>query len=49
LRLIFVCGKLYHQDIDPERFFDMEINSLYPEKGYHRMYTGDIKKTLIRE
>ncbi len=41
-----VCNKLYYQDIQPERFLDVEIDNLYPEKGYHRMYIGEIEKVL---
>ncbi|MEN8209083.1 MAG: flavin reductase [Candidatus Fermentibacteria bacterium] len=44
--LILVCRKLYFQDFKPERFLDNEIDSLYPEKGYHRMYIGEIEKVL---
>ena len=45
-RLILVCRKLYWQDIQPERFLDDKIDSLYPDKGYHRMYVGEIEKVL---
>jgi flavin reductase (DIM6/NTAB) family NADH-FMN oxidoreductase RutF len=47
-KLIFVCKKLYQQDIDPERFLEEEIDSLYPEKGYHRMYIGEIQRVLSK-
>lgn len=46
--LILVCRKIYHDDIDPERFLEEEIDSLYPEKGYHRMYIGEIQKVLSK-
>lgn len=46
--LILVCREIYHHDIDPERFIEEEINSLYPEKGYHRMYIGEIQKVLSK-
>lgn len=45
-RLILVCKKLYYQDFHPERFLDEAIDGLYPEKGYHRMYVGEIEKVL---
>ncbi|MCK5115470.1 MAG: flavin reductase [Candidatus Aegiribacteria sp.] len=45
-KLILVCRKLYYQDIQPKRFLDDEIDDLYPEKGYHRMYVGGIEKVL---
>ncbi len=44
--LILACRQLYYQDIQPERFLDDEIDGLYPEKGYHRMYIGEIEKVL---
>ena len=47
-RLILVCRKLYHQDLQPDRFLEDWIDSLYPEKGYHRMYIGEIEKVLTR-
>ena len=45
-KLILVCRKLYYQDIQPERFLNDGIDNLYPEKGYHRMYVGEIEKVL---
>ena len=36
----------FYQDIEPVRFLDDELDSLYPEKGYHRMYVGAIEKVL---
>lgn len=46
-RLVFVCKKLYFDDIKPENFYtpDLEIN--YPNRDYHRMYIGEIQKALI--
>jgi len=44
--LILVCRKLYYQDIEPVRFLDDKIDSLYPQKGYHRMYIGAIESVL---
>lgn len=46
--IVLICRKLYHQDIDPARFLDENIDSLYPLKDYHRMYIGEIEKALIR-
>lgn len=45
-RLVLCCRKLYHQDIDPAWFLDPAINTLYPQKNYHRMYVGEIAKCL---
>ena len=44
--LILECRKLYFGDFQPERFLDAKIEGLYPEKGYHRMYIGEIEKVL---
>jgi len=41
-RLIIECRKLYHQDLDPSKFLDEDIESHYPLKDYHRMYVGEI-------
>ncbi len=41
-RLVLVCKKLYHSDINPEHFYDNEIEKHYPLKDYHRMYIGEI-------
>ncbi len=48
-KLVLVCRKLYHQDIDSSRFAEGWIDELYPEKGYHRMYVGAIEKVLLRK
>lgn len=47
-RLVLVCRKLYHQDLQPDNFLENLIDELYPEKGYHRMYIGAIEEVLIR-
>lgn len=48
-RLVLACTKLYYQDITPERFLDEKINDMYPQKDYHRMFVGEIRKCLIPE
>ncbi len=47
-RLVLECRKIYFQDIGPERFLDREINEMYSEKDYHRMYVGEIEKCLVQ-
>lgn len=47
-RIVLLCDKLYFQDISPERFLDHKIHDLYPQKDYHRMYVGEIRKCLIK-
>jgi flavin reductase (DIM6/NTAB) family NADH-FMN oxidoreductase RutF len=48
-RLIFVCKKLYAHDFDPKLFLDSEIEALYPEKDYHRLFIGEVERVLRRE
>lgn len=47
-RLILVCKKLYHQDINPDNFYDTSIENNYANKDYHRMYIGEIVKVLVK-
>ncbi len=47
-RLVLECRKIYHQDLDPARFLDPSINREYPDKDYHRMYFGEIVRSLTR-
>ena len=48
--LIFVCRKLYAQDMKPECFtVDGPDEKWYPGKDYHTMYMGEIVKVLVRE
>ena len=47
-RLVFVCRKIYVQDISPEGFVDKSIENHYPIKDYHRLYCGEIVSVLER-
>ncbi|WPX07714.1 flavin reductase family protein [Anaerocellum danielii] len=47
--LVFVCKKIYFQDIISENFLDKAIYNFYPAKDYHRMFIGEIVKVLKRE
>jgi len=47
-RLVLACRKIYSQDIDPRRFLDPELEAMYPQKDYHRMYIGEIVKCLMQ-
>ncbi len=47
-RLVLVCRKIYHQDVDPSCFGDEKIEDFYPLKDYHRMYVGEIVRCLTR-
>ncbi len=48
-RLVLACRKIYAQDIDPSFFLDPRIETMYPQKDYHRMYVGEIEKCLLRQ
>lgn len=45
-KLIFVCRKIYYQDLAPENFLDGSIMKNYPKKDFHRAYFGEIIKAL---
>ncbi|TFG63152.1 MAG: flavin reductase family protein [Spirochaetales bacterium] len=45
-RLVLLCRKLYTQDFDNSRFLDRDIESLYPQKDYHRLFIGEITRSL---
>ncbi len=48
--LVFVCRKLYAQDLDPACFVDKEVDGKnYPKKDYHRMYIGEIVAALKQD
>jgi flavin reductase (DIM6/NTAB) family NADH-FMN oxidoreductase RutF len=41
-REIIICRKLYTHDFDPAGFLDPAIESIYPQRDYHRMFIGEI-------
>lgn len=43
---VLICKKLYYQDLVPEQFLASDIEKHYNGKDYHRMYVGEIIKTL---
>ncbi|MBN2893607.1 MAG: flavin reductase [Bacteroidales bacterium] len=45
-RVVMLCKKIYYQDLDPKNFLDASIQKNYPQNDYHRMYIGEIYKTL---
>jgi len=47
-KMVIVCRKIYHQDIDPDLFLDETIETNYPAKDYHRIYVGEIEKVYTR-
>ena len=49
-KLVFICEKIYVDDIKPNNFIDNNINdNCYPNKDYHRVYVSKIKHVLINE
>ena len=48
-RLVFVCRKLYADNLDPELFLSEEIARNYPGKDYHRIYIGEVLTCLAGE
>ena len=46
-KLVFLCRKLYRQDLDPACFIDKSLDAAcYPEKDYHKMFIGAVEKVL---
>lgn len=48
-KLIFVCRKLYHQDLELDGFNDKDIANDYNKDDLHRIYVGEIVKVLDKE
>jgi flavin reductase (DIM6/NTAB) family NADH-FMN oxidoreductase RutF len=45
--LVFICRKLYHQDLKEEFFTDISLpDAIYPQKDFHRMFVGEIVTVL---
>ncbi len=48
--MVFVCKKLYAQEMLPECFIEKECDSKwYPQKDYHIMYMAEIVKVYVKE
>lgn len=49
-RMVFVCRKLYTDEIKPECFNDAALDSAnYGAKDYHKVFIGEIVKVLIND
>lgn len=47
--LVFICKKVYKQDLCPEYFLDNTLNSKwYHSKDYHSMYVSEIEKIYAK-
>lgn len=48
--LVFICRKLYAQNLDPACFVDKAIDEKnYPNRDHHRMYIGEIVAALKQD
>lgn len=47
--LVFICKKVYADDMKPENMLSPEIDKNYPGKDYHRMYVGEIIEVLEKQ
>ena len=49
-RLVFICEKIYVDDIREEKFIDKNIIAdCYPNKDFHKVYVSRIKHILVKE
>jgi len=49
-RLVIIGKKLYAHDISPEEFKVPDLcEKIYPGKDYHRVYTYEIEKVLVKK
>ncbi len=48
-RLVFVCKKIYAQDISEESMLNDKIKEYYHGDDYHKMYVSEIVKVLVNE
>ncbi len=47
--IVLVCKKIYVSDVKPENFIDKSLDEKWYNNDYHRMYVGEIVKTLVKE
>ena len=48
-KTVFVCKKLFAQELDPNCFIEKSIDgAMYPKHDYHTMYVCRIEKILER-
>lgn len=49
-KLVLVCRKLYRGRLHEDGFFDKDVmESNYPERDFHYVYTGEIVKVLVKD
>lgn len=47
--VVLLCKKIYVSDVKPENFIDKSLDEKWYNEDYHRMYVGEIVKTLVKE
>lgn len=47
--IVLVCKKIYVGDVKPEGFVDPSLDKQWYNGDYHRMYVGEIVKTLVKQ
>ncbi len=45
-KLVLKCQKIYYQDLEASHFLSPDIEKLYEDGGYHRLYIGEILECL---
>lgn len=48
-KLVFVCKKIYTDNINSQNFLVEEIEKNYPKKDYHKMFIGEIIDCLKKD
>ncbi len=48
-RLVFICRKIYMQDLNEESMLDNKFKEYYKDGDYHRMYVCEIVKVLVND
>ncbi|MBR3844139.1 MAG: flavin reductase [Clostridia bacterium] len=47
--IVLICKKIYISDVKPENFLDQSLDEKWYNNDYHRMYVGEIVKTLVKK
>ena len=47
--IVLVCRKLYADDMKSENFIDKSLDEKWYHDDYHRLYVGEIIKTLVKK
>ena len=47
-KLVFICRKLYSQDLSLSGFYDKEIARTYKGDDIHRVFVGEIEKMFVK-